>query len=143
LFVRERFDDRATQRDDADCNVVSQERYAQNRAKSFMPGPVQDVFWVGQNIRHLNRASFESGPARYGTAIRCNRIFVEPSDLLRANIFAGGKVIATAFKSEDENVFRVTQFLRRLSYGVEHRLNVGGRTGNDIEHLADCRLIFE
>jgi len=48
-----------------------------------MPSSVQDIFWVSQDIFDLNRAPFESGPARYGPAIRRDRVFGEPFDLRR------------------------------------------------------------
>jgi len=51
------------------------------------------IFWVSQNICDLNRATFESDPARYGSAIRRDRIFLQPFDLLRTHVLAGSEVI--------------------------------------------------
>ncbi len=76
----------------------------------------------------LNRAPFEGGSARDSATIWRDRIFVEPFDLLRADVLAGRKVIATAFKSEDEDVLRLTQLLRCLSDRIEHgRISEGER----------------
>ncbi len=58
-------------------------------------------------------------------------------------VLGGGQVIAAAVEPQDIGLLGLAQALRCLGNRVEHRLDVRGRAGDDVEHIAGRGLILE
>ena len=76
------------QHDDADRDIVAQQRDAEDRAKTAMALRVQGIFGVGENIRDVNRAPLDCDAACHRAAIRNDRILPQEFDVFCRSVLS-------------------------------------------------------
>src|SRR5262245_880648 len=91
----------------------------------------------------MDRAPVDGDAAAYRAAIRLDRMLSQEFNTLRLDVLASGRVIAATIELHDVGLLGLAQPLRRVGDGVEHGLDVRGRTGDDVENFADSGLIFQ
>src|SRR5688572_12167839 len=72
-----------------------------------------------------------------------NRICAQVLELLRALVTVSDDLEKLAIKPANVTLLGTGQCYRICDYGIQHRLNVGWRAGDDAENLARGRLLLQ
>ena len=146
LAGSERFDLVATDDDDADDDAIAQQRNTEvgsNLTGAEVVGHRQREFGISANVGDVHGPAGCSDAAGHGTVVGRDRICGKVSRPIGVGIGGRREVIEPTIEPQDERLVRASQPFRRFRYGVEHRRDLCRRLGNDTEHLARRRLVFE
>src|SRR6516165_7677766 len=144
LPVRERLDVIALETDDGDHYAVAQQRSPEHGAlPADLLGLQHVVLGISQAIRQVNRFSLNRGSADQRAASRCYRMLKEVFDIVGPDVVGPHQVVFAVLQLEEKGMFRLAQARRCLQDCINDWLQLVGRARDDVQHVADRRLIFE
>ena len=141
LPVGEWFDLGVVERDHAQQISTFQYRHRKEAAVGLDSFRRIFVAWVGQHVGDIDRLPLKGGTAGHGLAINSDRISLKPFVHLGGDIVGGRRPQQLALRAKEECAFRRAQTRRALDHGIEHRLQIEGRTANDLKHLRGRGLL--
>ena len=127
----------------ADHGPFAQQRHPKNGTSpgrhSLGPGVVR----VGQDVRDMHHSAFEQHPPGEGFTTGDNCSLAPDRPIL--GVQCKGRYIAVdlALAYGDRSDIGAAKPARRFGHRVQHRLHIGGRAADDVEHLAGRGLVFE
>src|SRR3954449_7965422 len=136
LLVREPPHRFPSQHDNSDRNSFSHERDA-NYGAIVSPRTLFDiiVFGIGINIDNLNGFSLEHGSSKHRTPSQSQWMIVHVADVFRRIAVACNKWISVTSRPMEGCTVGLAQPRRRLNERIEHRLQIEGRSADDLEHV--------
>src|SRR5262249_7372253 len=145
LLVDKWLDDGTNKQEAGDREAAAQQGAAERgRVVAGVTRHRQRVFGIGQRVDDMNRALLERDATTCRPAVRRNRILPQKFDTRRLDVLAGSWMIAAVvLEPHDIGLLGVAEPLRGLGDGVEHGLDIRGRTRDDVENFADGGLIFQ
>ena len=120
--------------DDANQRSFSQEWDAEKRMKFPLACPIR-VFGVGQNVEDMNDFAFKQDPPGYRSTVNSGWVTCEELGVFTREPVARFEVVSFALQSTYGNRVRLAQPRRQFDQSIEHRLQVEGRTADDLEHV--------
>src|ERR1700731_4095381 len=92
---------------------------------------------------NMNRSSFERSPSGNCSGTNRDRITLDVLIEVGRDTMARDDFIRLAFWTTDDCGVGLTQAMRRFDQGIEHSLQVEGRTADDLEHVGGGGLLLE
>src|SRR4051812_35004076 len=84
----------------------------------------------------------QDAPGECPPAARYGRCAYKLDELL-GQLIVGGKLETRPLRANDSSHIRLAQPRRRLDQRIEHRLQIEGRTTNDLQHVGSGGLLLE
>src|SRR4029077_19785041 len=137
LFVCKRFNAGTVDDEDADERVLTQERNAKHRAVALNPLSFQvGVFRILQHVTDLNRPALQLHTRAKRASIGRQRMRKEKVLCFVWKATRRHHMVALVESAEHYRLFGAAEPRHRLHQRVEYRLEVGGGTADDLEHVA-------
>src|SRR5262245_3106080 len=105
----------------------------------FMPS----IFGIGEYIGNVDHSSFENGSPISRPTVWGHRMLLEVFLQLRREAVAGCDPENVAIAKRNDCIFRFAKASRRFDKRIEHRLQVKGRTADDLEHIGRGGLLLQ
>src|ERR1700730_6275258 len=92
---------------------------------------------------NMNRSSFERSPSGNCSGTNRDRMTLHVLIEVGRDTMARDDFIRLAFWTTDDCGVGLTQAMRRFDQGIEHSLQVKGRTADDLEHVCGGSLLLQ
>src|SRR5215475_8966173 len=145
FLLREWIDRDAGQDEHADRSSLAQQWNAERgtmtaASLNFVPGK----FRIGQDVRDVNRPAFERGSTGDRPAVDLTRRESrQVLPIFGSEAEESNELELVATEAGDARIIRSAEPCRRLDERVEHRLQIEGRTTDDLEHLGRGGLLLQ
>src|SRR6266702_8879811 len=132
------------QGDDPNRRSFSQERDTKKRpiAANRLTGPIR-VFWIDQNVGDMNDFAFKQDAPRYRSTVDPSRVTCDELGVVTRKPVARFEVESFTFRSTYDHRVRLAQAGGRVDESIEHRLEIEGRTADNLEHLGGRGLLLQ
>ena len=133
----------------ADHGPLAQQRHSEDGSVPGRHDLGQRVVRISEDVRNMHDFAFESHPPGDAVATGDNGSLAQGRPMLGAGSRQGGRHITghiavdLALAYRDRCAIGAAKPEGRFGHSVQHRLHIGGRAADDVEHVAGRGLVFE
>ena len=144
LLVGERLNVEPRRHQDADELPVAQQRHAQHSAVLFQAARQwQGQLGIGVGVRDMDGFASKHHTADDRRPIRCDWMTPHICDVLLRKAVAGDVMVEPVSGKPDGHPVGATKMPGRLDQRVQNRLQIEGRTADDLEHVGGGGLLLK
>ena len=123
---------------------VTQQRHAEHGSGATELGHGQSELRIGHDVGDMNDPRLKHGTSGHGPAVHCHQPIAEERVVFRSSgVIVGGNSVAIALAEGDSTPIRIAEPCGSFQQRLQHRLQIEGRAADDLQHVADCGLIFQ